>query len=377
MAFQAAIATNCFMDQAPTKIADPSVAAVTIRGVSKQFDAVQALKNVSFQIRQGEFFSLLGPSGCGKTTLLRMIGGFETPTSGEILIGGRNVAGDPPYARTTNMIFQNLALFPHLSVFENIAFGLRLRKRANEEVKRRVEQALALVRLEGFGNRDIDQLSGGQRQRVAMARALINDPLVLLLDEPLGALDLQLRIQMQDELRRLQRELGNTFVFVTHDQGEAMSMSDRIAVMNDGDVVQIGSPEDIYEYPANRFVASFVGHTNLLDGKVVSVDDAKAAVDCGGLTLPVERRDGIAVGQPVALAIRFERLQVAASGDGKVTGTVRDRTFLGGSVRLVVVPEAGPSLTIDLKTGGPVKTPQIGDRVDLDAQLSDIRVLPD
>jgi spermidine/putrescine transport system ATP-binding protein len=363
--------------QPRAKAAGGSVVAVTVRSVTKQFDAVTALKNVSIDIARGKFFSLLGPSGCGKTTLLRMIGGFEEPTSGEILIDGRNVAGDPPYARTTNMIFQNLALFPHLSVFENIAFGLRLRRCANDEVSRRVNDALALVRLEGYGGRSIDQLSGGQQQRVAMARALINDPLVLLLDEPLGALDLQLRIQMQEELRRLQRELGNTFVFVTHDQGEAMSMSDRIAVMNEGEVVQIGTPEEIYERPANRFVATFVGHTNLLDGKVISIEGPKAAVDCGGMTIEVECRNDMSVSQPVALAIRFERLKLVPWGQGKIAGIVKDRTFLGGQLRLFIAPEAGPPLTIDVTTGGPVQLPVAGDRVHLDLQPSDVRVLLD
>lgn len=352
-----------------------AVAAVTIRSVTKQFDTVTALKAVSLEISRGEFFSLLGPSGCGKTTLLRMIGGFEEPTSGDILIDGRNVIGVPPYARTTNMIFQNLALFPHLSVFENIAFGLRLRRATNDEVVRRVKDALALVRLDGYGGRSIDQLSGGQRQRVAVARALINDPLVLLLDEPLGALDLQLRLQMQEELRHLQRALGNTFVFVTHDQGEAMSMSDRIAVMNQGEVVQIGTPEEIYERPANRFVASFVGHANLLDGIVVAAGGPLATIDCGGVAIDVEQRNRVSVGQPVALAIRFERLRLVPVEQAKVSGIVSDRTFLGGQVRLLVAPETGPSLTIDVTTGGPTKLPKVGERVYLSLQPSDARLL--
>jgi spermidine/putrescine transport system ATP-binding protein len=357
--------------------AGAAVAAVSVRSVTKLFDTVRALDDVSLDIERGEFFSLLGPSGCGKTTLLRIIGGFETPTSGEILIAGRNVVGDPPYVRTTNMIFQNLALFPHLSVFENIAFGLRLRRCGGEEVNRRVDEALALVRLKGFGGRSIDALSGGQRQRVAMARALINDPLVLLLDEPLGSLDLQLRIQMQEELRRLQRELGNTFVFVTHDQGEAMSMSDRIAVMNDGKIVQLGSPEEIYEQPANRFVASFIGHMNLLEGKVTAIDGRHAAIDCGGFNIEVERRQDISLGQPAALAIRFERLQLVPADRSRVTGIVKERTFLGGQLRLVVAPERGPPLTIDLSTGMPGQLPKVGDRVHLGMQPSDVRMLLD
>src|SRR5262249_15458576 len=232
-----------------TRDTSEEVPAVEIRSVRKVFGSVVALDNVSVSIRRGEFFSLLGPSGCGKTTLLRIIGGFDELSCGTVLIDGRDCGFMPPYARSTNMIFQHLALFPHMNVFENLAFGLRRKRVDKASILARVTAALALVRLEGYGRRMIDQLSGGQKQRVAMARALVNDPSVLLLDEPLGALDLQLRLQMQDELRRLHRSLGNTFIYVTHDQSEAMTMSDRIAVMNGGRIQQIGTPEDIYERP--------------------------------------------------------------------------------------------------------------------------------
>ena len=218
--------------------------AVGVRSISKHFGHVVALDDVSLEIRRGEFFSLLGPSGCGKTTLLRLIGGFESADAGDIVIDGKSVAGLPPYRRTTNMIFQHLALFPHMDVFENVAFGLRMKGMGKAEVENRIAKALELVQLEGFEGRGIEQLSGGQKQRVAMARALVNDPSVLLLDEPLGALDLQLRLQLQDELRRLHRSLRSTFIFVTHDQGEAMTMSDRIAVMEGGWILQVGSPEE-------------------------------------------------------------------------------------------------------------------------------------
>jgi ABC-type Fe3+/spermidine/putrescine transport system ATPase subunit len=363
------------LGQSQSGVTDAATPAVAVRAVTKQFDTVTALANVTLEIERGEFFSLLGPSGCGKTTLLRMIGGFDQPTSGNILIDGESVVGVPPYSRITNMIFQNLALFPHLSVKENIAFGLRLRRTPNDEVERRVEAALALVRLTGYGGRAIDQMSGGQRQRVAMARALINNPLVLLLDEPLASLDLQLRIQMQQELRRLQRELGNTFVFVTHDQGEAMSMSDRIAVMNEGAIVQIGTPEEIYERPASRFVAGFVGHTNLIDGLVVSADGTGGMVDCSGLKLEVGPCEGLATGRAVSLAIRYERLHLVSGGQGKVAGTVMDRTFLGNHTRLLVAPAQGPELTIDLAAGGIAETPVVGSRVDIEVRRADVRVL--
>lgn len=217
-------------------LADERPPAVDIRSVRKNYGRVTALDGVTLTIRRGEFFSLLGPSGCGKTTLLRIIGGFEDLNEGQVLIDGKDCGSSLPYARNTNMIFQHLALFPHMNVFENVAFGLRRKNVPKPQIIERVRSVLALIRLEEYGQRMIDQLSGGQKQRVAMARALVNDPAVLLLDEPLGALDLQLRLQMQDELRRLQRSLGNTFIYVTHDQGEAMTMSDRIAVMNGGQI---------------------------------------------------------------------------------------------------------------------------------------------
>jgi spermidine/putrescine ABC transporter ATP-binding subunit len=348
--------------------------AVAVRGLTKSFGESQALKGVSLDILQGEFFSLLGPSGCGKTTLLRIIGGFEAPTAGHVEIDGRDAVGDPPYARSTNMIFQNLALFPHLSVFENVAFSLRLRKQPKAAVTKKVEEALSLVRLMGYGARKIDQLSGGQRQRVALARALVNEPSVLLLDEPLGALDLQLRLQMQEELRRIQRTLGNTFIFVTHDQGEAMSMSDRIAIMNEGEVVQVGSPEAIYDRPETRFVANFVGHANLLDGVVVEQNGDSTKFDCGGIVFVVDSRVRVNIGQHVSAALRFERLILVNAPEG-VRGTVLERSFLGGMVRLTVRTDIGPILRADLSTSGPFAIPDVDAVIHIGWRPTDVRLL--
>jgi spermidine/putrescine transport system ATP-binding protein len=247
--------------------------AVELRNVWKRFpdpagELVTAVKNVSLQIRDGEFFAMLGPSGCGKTTSLRMIAGFELPTEGEVYIHGRPMGRTPPFQRPVNTVFQNYALFPHMTIGENVAFGLQMERVPKSEIERRVKEALAMVRLPGYEQRRARQLSGGQQQRVALARALVKRPEVLLLDEPLGALDLKLRKEMQLELKRLQREVGITFVFVTHDQEEALTMSDRIAVMSNGEALQIGTASEIYEQPNCRFVADFIGETNFLTGKV-------------------------------------------------------------------------------------------------------------
>lgn len=351
-----------------------SLEAVSARAVVKTFGDFHALKGVSLGIRRGEFFSLLGPSGCGKTTLLRIIGGFEAPTSGVVEIDGKSVLGQPPYARSTNMIFQNLALFPHLSVFENVAFSLRLKKRPKGEVTKSVEDLLRLVHLPGYNDRMINQLSGGQRQRVALARALVNQPSVLLLDEPLGALDLQLRLQMQEELRRIQRSLGNTFIFVTHDQAEAMSMSDRIAVMEEGEIVQIGPPEEIYNQPATRFVARFIGHANLLDGVVIAHDNKTARIDCGGLIVIANISGQLSVGQKVTCALRFERVNLTDTPDA-ASGIVTERRFLGGAVRLAVRVGAGPIISADIQTSGSAPVPALGAAVRLGWSPADIQIL--
>ena len=354
--------------------------AVEIRSVSKWFGEVTALEDVSLEIRRGEFFSLLGPSGCGKTTLLRMIGGFEGPSTGEIRIDGEDTAGAPPYARSTNMIFQHLALFPHMSVFDNVAFGLEMKRLARPAIVERVGRALDLVRLAGFDQRKIDQLSGGQKQRVAMARALINDPSVLLLDEPLGALDLQLRLRMQEELRRLHRSLGNTFIFVTHDQGEAMAMSDRIAVMDHGRVLQVGTPEEIYESPKTRFVADFVGHTNVFDGRVESVEaNGDCVVACEGVSFRCRAPDGLGDGETVSVAIRYENIALggtseAVPGTG-CTATVTEKIYMGGVFRLETRTDAGAILTADVPTTGEARQVAEGERVHLAWRPGDVSVL--
>jgi spermidine/putrescine transport system ATP-binding protein len=281
--------------------------AIRLTGITKSFGDTTAVDPLDLEVRQNEFFSILGPSGCGKTTLMRMIAGFETPTAGEIELAGASVTGVPTRKRDLNMVFQSYALFPHLSVADNVAFELRVKRTPKAEVTERVSQALKLVRLEALANRKPAQLSGGQRQRVALARAIVGRPTVVLLDEPLGALDQQLRKEMQIELKKLQREVHTTFVYVTHDQEEALTMSDRIAVMSAGRILQIGSPTEIYERPTSRFVASFIGSCNVVEGARVGGDVVVPAVGAVPATAVGEIPDGAVVG----LAVRPERISIA------------------------------------------------------------------
>src|SRR5215469_265612 len=308
---------------------------ISLQNVSKHFGSVRAVDGVHFDIRRGEFFSLLGPSGCGKTTLLRILAGFEVPTSGEIYIDGQAMSAVPPYARPTNMVFQNYAIFPHLNVRENIAFGLRKKKMSRAEIARTVAQALDLIKMPGYGERASDQLSGGQRQRVALARALVCRPKVLLLDEPLGALDKKLREEMQIELRQIQRSVGVTFVFVTHDQEEALTLSDRVAVMSHGKTLQIDSGTWIYEAPNCREVAEFIGTMNLFPGVVGEIAQGHARIDAGALgRFEIAVADGVpARGTPVSVAVRPEKIHLhwapPASASNALAGRLNAKAYFG------------------------------------------------
>ncbi|MFZ5918394.1 MAG: ABC transporter ATP-binding protein [Chloroflexota bacterium] len=315
--------------------------AVQVSRVTKQFGEVLAVDDVSLSIKNGEFFAMLGPSGCGKTTTLRMIAGFETPTEGEIFIQGVPMGLTPPFQRNTNMVFQSYALFPHMTVAKNVAFGLEMKKVPKGDIQQRVEEALEMVRLAGLGNRKPDQLSGGQQQRVALARALVNRPSVLLLDEPLGALDLKLRKEMQIELKNLQNQVGITFVYVTHDQEEALTMSDRIAVMNGGKVLQVGTPTEIYEQPNCRFVADFIGESNFLEGEVrgIAPDTITVVVD-GSLPVQVTRRHRCDQGQAVTLAVRPEKIRLhrerPPGAVNTLTGSVENVVYIGTDTQYIV-----------------------------------------
>jgi len=306
--------------------------AVELRHVTKRFGETLALDDITLQIRDGEFFSLLGPSGCGKTTSLRLMAGFEYPSEGEVLIGGEVQGRRPPYQRPVNTVFQNYALFPHMTVFQNTAFGLEMKHVSRGEAHERVHQALEMVQLPGKEDRTPRQLSGGQQQRVALARALVNRPKVLLLDEPLGALDLKLRKAMQLELKALQDRVGITFIYVTHDQEEALTMSDRIAVMNLGHVLQVGAPSDIYEHPASRFVADFIGETNFLEGAVSALDGDLALVALDSLQVSSAYAERPQVGQTVSVAIRPEKIRLTRQpldGANAFEGRVEDLTYIG------------------------------------------------
>ena len=322
---------------------DATTPEIRLIDLAKRFGAVRAVDGVTLDVAAGEFFSLLGPSGCGKTTTLRMIGGFELPTGGRIVLRDRDVTNDPPDKRPVNMVFQHYALFPHLDVGDNVAFGLKRHRVEKRQITRRVGEALELVHLEGYERRKPTQLSGGQQQRVALARALVNRPNVLLLDEPLGALDLKLRRRLQLELKRIQAEVGITFVYVTHDQEEALTMSDRIAVMHAGKVEQLGTPEELYERPATRFVADFIGTTNLLRGVVEA--DGGVRLSSGELTRVAH--DGLAAGTAVELSVRPESMAlVPADAVGAIRGEVEQAAYLGTNITYQVRSAGGLSLTV-------------------------------
>ena len=329
-----------------------------LSGIVKDFGDNRVINDVSFSVKSNEFLTILGPSGCGKTTLLRAIGGFEEPTAGKIFLNGEDMAGIPPHKRQVNTVFQKYALFPHLNVFDNVAFGLKLKKVPKDEIRKRVKAMLKLVDLKGFEKRNITKLSGGQQQRVAIARALINHPKILLLDEPLGALDLKLRKDMQIELKQIQQNLGIAFVYVTHDQEEALSMSDTVVVMKDGKIAQMGTPQDIYNEPVNAFVADFIGENNIFDG--VMVEDQQ--VEILGAVLPYN--DGVwPKGRPVDAVIRPEDVKVVAPENGYWRGRVESVVFKG--VHYEIVVNCGGYQWLIHSTAAPKVDEEIGMTIDL------------
>jgi spermidine/putrescine transport system ATP-binding protein len=321
---------------------------VRLEDLTKSFKGAIAVDNIDLVVEEGEFFSLLGPSGCGKTTTLRMIGGFEEPTSGHVYLGGDEVSALPPYKRNVNTVFQSYALFPHLNVADNVAYGLKRKKVSESAIKDRVKEMLALVDLSGFTTRRINQLSGGQQQRVALARALVNSPSVLLLDEPLGALDLKLRKQMQLELKQIQQEIGITFIYVTHDQEEAMTMSNRLAVMNAGHLEQVGAPQEVYELPDTAFVAGFLGASNLLEGEVANTNGSVAKVELkAGSTVALPARRLPAEHGPVRVGVRPEKIHI-----NEATNTEEERSLNAIEATVVVSTYTGVSTSYECKSSG-------------------------
>jgi spermidine/putrescine ABC transporter ATP-binding subunit len=326
------------------------MANLVLRDLTKDFPGTRAVESLNLRVKDGVSLALLGPSGCGKTTTLRMIAGLEQPTAGEILVDGNRVKEQPPYRRDIGMVFQNYALFPHLNVFENIAFGLRRRGLKGAEVTQRVDEALRMVRLAELGRRLPRQLSGGQQQRVALVRALVIKPKLLLLDEPLGALDKKLRLQMQVELRQLQRELKITTIFVTHDQEEALALADEIAVMDQGRLVQVDSPRQVYERPNSRFVSTFIGQANFFDGRVVESRTGAAAVSFAGTTAELLAKESVRAGEAVTVAVRPERIEVAAEPRSapwiSLAGTLVHTSYMGNQNYYVVRLVTGQEVTV-------------------------------
>jgi len=337
--------------------------AVELSAVTKRFGEFVAVEDLSLDIYEGEFFSLLGPSGCGKTTTLRMIAGFEEPTEGGISVGGDPMRGVPPYRRPVNTVFQSYAIFPHLNVFDNVAFGLRRSGVKGEELRKRVTEACEMVQLSGFEKRKPSMLSGGQQQRVALARALINHPEVLLLDEPLGALDLKLRKEMQLYLKNLRHEVGITFIYVTHDQEEALTMSDRIAVMNEGRVQQVADPPTLYELPENRFVADFIGQTNVFSGTVESVSDGRVTLrTASGEKVEATARE-VEVGEEAHAAVRPEKVRFGSEGDNVLSAEIRQVVYLGVSTQYIAERSGGGKIVLYQQNAHDAPGPAEGDEV--------------
>jgi spermidine/putrescine transport system ATP-binding protein len=353
----------CWESELPNQSSDSREIDIEFRGVTKRYEEVVAVDDVSLTVERGSFFSFLGPSGCGKTTSLRLIAGFDQPTEGDVFIGGASVVGTPPHKRPVNMVFQQYALFPHMDVFENIGYGLRQRdpKPTTQDITKRVDETLEMVRLSGYGKRRAWELSGGQQQRVALARALINRPTCLLLDEPLAALDRKLRREMQIELQTLQREVGITFILVTHDQEEALSMSDRICIMREGQIIQSGSPRELYDEPVNRYVADFVGKTNFFTGEVIDVSDLNITVksESGQAFVGTQPKGAptLTNGSKACVAVRPEMISIASAAETingtsvAIPGRVMNRIFLGEhSEYLIATEEYGDVLVLSPKS---------------------------
>lgn len=331
---------------------------VRLENISKMFGNEYAVNDISLDIETGEFLTLLGPSGCGKTTTLRMIAGFEQPTFGNVWINGKVVNTVEPYHREVNTVFQSYSLFPHMNIFDNIAFGLKMKKVNKQEIKERVMNVLKLVQLESHKDRKPDQLSGGQQQRIAIARAIVNNPQVLLLDEPLGALDLKLRKQMQLELKHLQQSLGITFIYVTHDQEEALTMSDRIVVMNEGKIEQIDEPREIYQYPKSLFVANFIGETNILKGVVAQSEQDKITVQLGEDTFVANNQEEFREGEEVHVSIRPENISFMAATDKEeimFKVTVKEIIYIGSLTKVVAELPDGQRIVIQTTNGAKIK----------------------
>ena len=351
-------------------MAEEAKKLIQFKNIVKSFEDGQVvLKGVSLDIYENEFVTLLGPSGCGKTTLLRILGGFLQPTEGKVLFDGEDISGVPPYKREINTVFQKYALFPHMNVYDNIAFGLTIKKEPKDVIEQKVMRMLRLVNLEDYAKRNVTEMSGGQQQRIAIARALVNEPSVLLLDEPLGALDLKLRKEMQHELKSIQQEVGITFIFVTHDQEEALTMSDKIVVMNAGEIQQIGTPTEIYRRPVNEFVANFIGETNIIDGVILD-DDLVMFED---KRFPCSAR-GFEKNEKVDVVIRPEHLDIVPRGEGMLKGIVKSQLFKGMHYDTVVETRAGTSITVKMQVAAdkPVTNDDAGEKISASGFLLDV-----
>lgn len=361
----------------------PQAIDVELTNITKKFGDLVAVKDISFQVPRGSFFSILGPSGCGKTTTLKVIAGFEEPDMGDIYIGGERLNNVPPNHRPVNMVFQQLALFPLMTVFDNVAFGLKMAKVSKQERKKRVEQMLEKVGLAGLGKRKPSQLSGGQQQRVAIARCLILDPTVLLLDEPLGALDLKLREQMKIQLKQLQHQIGTTFIYITHDQSEALVMSNQVAVMNNGELLQVGTPDELYSHPVDTFVASFVGENNGLSGKVTEISENQAVLDVGAFEIKSQVHPQMKVGQSFLNFIRPEKMNLLSADTteteptNQIPGTIQDVIFDGAVARAIIELIGGLEVMVLITRTSDSSLPIAGEIVRVAWNPSDAYCFPD